>query len=81
MSITGALVIYTLVWWATFFVVLPWNIRSQWEDKANMPEGSDPGAPIEPQMKKKALRTSWIAAIISGVIIAIIISGVIDLRQ
>ncbi len=81
MNITGAMVIFTIIWWVTFFAVLPWGVRSQWEDEGEMPKGTDPGAPVEPQLKKKALRTTWITAILFVIVVAIIQSGIINLRQ
>lgn len=81
MSIAGAVVIFILCWWAVFFTVLPWNIRSQWEDGGGIAEGTEPGAPVDPQILKKALRTTWIAAIIAAVIIGVVASGIINLRQ
>lgn len=81
MNIAGGIVVFTIVWWTVFFAVLPWDIKSQWEEPENMPPGTDPGAPVNPQLKRKALRTTWITAIIWLVIELVMKSGLINLRQ
>lgn len=60
--ITG-LAIYFILWWLLLFTVLPWGIRGQHEDE-NVIEGSEPGAPVAARMKRKAIQTSILAAIV-----------------
>lgn len=81
MNWLGALIIYVLVWWCVFFAVLPTGVRGRWEDVSDGVEGAEPGAPSDPQMKKKLIRTSWIAAVIWAVLCALILSGVFDFRD
>ena len=52
--------IYFIVWWTTLFAVLPLGVQSQHEgpDRA---EGTDPGAPLNPHMRRKVLLTSVLA--------------------
>jgi predicted secreted protein len=54
MTITGALVVFTLGWWISFFVVLPIGVRGQFEDGEPVP-GTEEGAPSKPMLAKKAL--------------------------
>lgn len=81
MNPVGAIVIFVLVWWCVFFALLPMGVKGRWEDDADGVDGADPGAPADPDLKKKALRATMIAAPISGLIIAIILSGVINFRD
>lgn len=81
MNPAGAVVIYVLVWWCVFFALLPMDVKSRWEGDADGVDGADPGAPTDPDLKKKALRATLIAAPVAGVIIAIILSGVINFRD
>ena len=60
MSVTGAIVVFTLVWWMVFFAMLPIGVRGQHEANEIAP-GTEPGAPVEPNLKRKALWTSAIA--------------------
>lgn len=48
---------YIIIWWVVLFAVLPLGVRSQLEDDEVQP-GSEPGAPIAPNLLKKALITS-----------------------
>ena len=64
---TGILV-YVMIWWVSFFAVLPWGVRP--------PENPEPGhatsAPDKPMLWRKAAITSVIAAVIwAGVYYAI----------
>lgn len=81
MNIVGAIVIYIIVWWVVFFAVLPWGVRGRWESEDDGVKGAEPGAPVSPDLKRKALITSAIALGVSAVIIAIVMSGVINFRE
>jgi predicted secreted protein len=59
-----ALAIYVPIWWIVLVAVLPLGVRSADEAGEERPEGSDPGAPVAPQLAKKAAITTVIAAII-----------------
>ncbi len=81
MNPAGAVVIFVLVWWCVFFTLLPLGVTSRWEGAADGVDGADPGAPAHPDLKRKALRATLIAAPVAGIIIAIILSGVINFRD
>jgi predicted secreted protein len=59
-----ALAIYVTIWWIVLFAVLPLGVRSAEEAGEERPEGTDPGAPVAPQLLKKAAITTVVAAII-----------------
>jgi predicted secreted protein len=63
MPVTTAVAIYFLIWWITLFAVLPFGIRSQHED-GDMPEGTDPGAPVLPRVGRKLIWTTLVSAVI-----------------
>ena len=81
MSIAGAIIIYLLIWWCVFFTVLPQNVQSIWEDPGKDVPGVERGAPRDPQLKAKFLRTSWISALIWLPVALIVASGLINFRQ
>lgn len=81
MNPIGALIIFLLVWWCVFFTMLPTEVRGRWESADDGVRGADPGAPSDPQLKKKFIRTTIVAAIVSTVIILVVASGVIDFRD
>ena len=61
MSITGGIVIFVLAWWMSFYAFLPVGVRGQAEMKQITP-GTEPGAPINPDLKRKAIWSSLVAA-------------------
>jgi len=56
--------IYLTVWWTVLFAVLPIGVVSHAEAGIDKGDGGDPGAPVDPKLKRKFLTTTWIAAVI-----------------
>lgn len=81
MNIVGALIIFLLIWWCVLFAVLPTGVKGRWESNDDGVKGADPGAPSDPRLKEKFVRTTLIAAAVSAIVIAIVASGVIDFRE
>ena len=81
MNIASAIVVYVLWWWLVFFAMLPTGVQGRWEGQDDGVEGADPGAPTEPQLKKKAIRTSIIALVLWMLTVAIILSGIFNFRE
>lgn len=81
MNPAGAVVIFVMVWWCSFFAVLPIGVRSRWEADGDGVEGADPGAPSDPNLKKKALWATMIALPVTLVIVGIALSGLINFRD
>ena len=65
--------LYLTSWWIVLFTILPLGSSKQVE--APPTDGSQWGAPANPQLKKKFITTSWVSAIVWVVIVAIIWSG------
>lgn len=81
MNPVGAIVIFIMVWWCAFFAMLPIGVKSRWESDADHVEGADPGAPADPNLKKKAVWATLVAAPLTALIVAVILSGVINFRD
>lgn len=81
MNIGGAIVIYVLIWWLVFFMLLPSGVQSRWESDDDGVEGADPGAPRNPDLKRKAIKASVIAAVLSVFAMLVIMSGVINFKE
>ena len=64
MSWFSAVCIYLTIWWTVLFAVLPWGIQSHAEAGIDLGDGGDPGAPVNPNLKRKAFTTTWISAIV-----------------
>jgi predicted secreted protein len=69
MSFVGGILIYTNLWMVVLFTVLPLGVKNQ-VDSSKFQKGTDPGAPIESNMKKKVLITTIITTVIFSLIFA-----------
>jgi predicted secreted protein len=56
--------IYIILWWLSFFLMLPVGAQSFHEADEAPPTGSDRGAPKAPSLGKKALWAAGIAAVL-----------------
>lgn len=81
MSIVGTIVIFLITWWTVLFTVLPWGVKSRHEAPDDGVEGAEPGAPVDPQLKRKLLITTCIALVITAALSTLIASGLINFRQ
>jgi predicted secreted protein len=57
------LVVYLTVWWVVFLCILPLGTISHAEAGIDLGDGGDPGAPVDPKLKRKVITTTWVAAI------------------
>jgi predicted secreted protein len=80
MTITAALVLFAVTWFMTFFVVLPLRFISQGDDGKVVP-GTPSSAPAGFVVKRKAWITTIAATIIWLGLCAIILSGMISVRD
>ena len=66
MSIGTSLALWSLFWFATFFAVLPWGVRTAEETGAAHVPGSPESAPTRPMLWRKVLWTTVISAALFG---------------
>ncbi len=64
MSWFTAVCIYLTIWWTVLFAVLPLGVQSHAEAGIDKGDGGDPGAPVDPKLKRKFLTTTWVSAIV-----------------
>jgi len=64
MNLETSLATYLIVWWVVLFSVLPVGVISHAEAGIKTPGGGDPGSPVNPQLKRKFLTTTWVSALI-----------------
>ncbi|MFK7753425.1 MAG: DUF1467 family protein [Sedimentitalea sp.] len=74
MAITSAIVLYAVFWFMTFLVALPFRVKTQ-GDLGEIVPGTHAGAPQEHGLKKKALITTVIAAVLWAITVTVILSG------
>ncbi|MGB0661120.1 MAG: DUF1467 family protein [Mangrovicoccus sp.] len=80
MGITSAIVLFAVIWWMTFFVVLPLRLKTQGEAGDVVP-GTPQSAPENPQLKRKVRLTTIWAAILWAIIASIIVFEVITVQD
>ena len=72
MSWFTAVCIYLTIWWTVLFAVLPLGTQTYAEAGIEVTDGGDPGAPVDPKLKKKFLTTTWISAIVFAALWAVL---------
>jgi len=80
MTIFGAVITFTLIWMIVLFTILPIGIKNQVET-SNWVKGTDPGAPVESNIKKKLIVTTLISAILFLIVFIIDFYNLIILRD
>ena len=55
---------YIVVWWTVLFAVLPLGSRSHAQAGIEVPGGGDPASPVEPNLRRKFITTTWVSAIV-----------------
>jgi len=62
------------------FAILPLGVQSRAD--AGLPnDGSDPGAPVDPKLKRKFITTTWVSALVFAVLWLVVRFGHIDLTR
>ena len=80
MNVVTALVLYAVVWFMTFFVVIPFRLRTQ-GDTGEVVPGTHASAPEVHNLLKKAILTTLIALVLWAIIATVIIKGWISVRD
>ena len=56
--------VYLTIWWTALFAILPLGTVTHAEAGIDKKDGDDPGAPVDPKLKRKFFTTTWVSAII-----------------
>ena len=64
MSLFTGFAIYLTIWWTALFAILPLGTKSYAESGIEVKDGGDPGAPVNPNLKRKFITTTWVSAIL-----------------
>jgi predicted secreted protein len=65
--------IYLICWWTVLFAVLPIGMSQQAQEKPT--DGGQWGAPVKPDLKRKFITTTWVAAIVWLLIMVLVWIG------
>jgi len=80
MSIPSIILIYVVIWWLSFFPILSIGIKSHDEAGDEVVDGEMPGAPSNPNLGKKILITTLVAAVGTLIFYLVVTSGLISFR-
>jgi predicted secreted protein len=81
MSWPTIIALYLTIWWTVLFAILPIGVTTYAEAGIEVTDGGDPGAPIDPKLKRKCLTTTWVSALILALILAVIHFHLINLDK
>ncbi len=81
MTFTGAVVLYAVFWFLTFYIVLQVRTRTQAESEQEVVPGTPPGAPAVEDVGRSARIATLYATVIWAVVAGIIMSGWITLED
>jgi predicted secreted protein len=65
-----AIAIFLTIWFIVLFAVLPFGVHSQHET-GDVAPGTDPGAPVAPQLLAKSIWTTLISVVVFALVAAI----------
>ena len=64
MTLATGIAIYLTIWWTALFAILPLGTRTYAESGIEVKDGGDPGAPVNPNLKRKFITTTWITTLL-----------------
>jgi len=64
MTVFTGIAIYLTIWWTVLFSVLPIGVTSHAEAGIDKGDGGDPGAPVDPKLKKKFITTTIVTTVL-----------------
>ncbi len=67
---------YVVIWWTVIFAILPIGVKRS----DDVEKGNDVGAPANPQLGRKVVITSVVAALVWLLAYAVVNSGFFDFR-
>lgn len=81
MSLFTGVAIYLTLWWTALFAILPLGTKTYAESGIEVKDGGDPGAPVNPNLKRKFITTTWVAALAWGVLWLVLKFHLVSLPQ
>ena len=81
MTVFTGIAIYFTIWWTVLFSVLPLGVVSHAEAGIDKGDGGDPGAPVDPKLKKKFVTTTIITTVLWVILFLVLHFKLIQLPQ
>jgi len=80
MNFFTIVLVFVVAWWLVLFPMLSRGVTSQCDHSEERVPGTDPGAPVNANLKGKLIRTTIIATVITLVFYFIQDLGLVDFR-
>ena len=80
MGIVTTIAVYLTIWWTVLFAILPLGTKTFAEAGVD-PQGGDPGAPVNPNLKRKFFTTTWISALLLLALLGVVHFHLVDLAR
>jgi predicted secreted protein len=64
----SGIAIFLTIWWTVLFAVLPLGVVSHAEAGIDRGDGTDPGSPVDPKLKKKFFTTTWVSVLLFSIL-------------
>ncbi|MEM1313861.1 MAG: DUF1467 family protein [Pseudomonadota bacterium] len=80
MTITGAIVLFAVIWFLTLYIALPIGVKSQSEVDDVVP-GTPASAPSEPMLRKKLIWTTAITIVLWSGVVWFVMSGLVHIND
>ena len=81
MTLATGIAIFLTIWWTALFAILPLGTRTYAESGIEVKDGGDPGAPVNPNLKRKFITTTWVSALIWSVLWLVLKFHLVSLPQ
>ena len=81
MTVFTGIAIYFTIWWTVLFSVLPIGVTSHAEAGIDKGDGGDPGAPVDPKLKKKFMTTTIISTVLWVILFLVLHFKIIQLPE
>jgi len=76
-----SIAIFLTIWWTVLFCVLPLGVVSHAEAGIDKGDGGDPGAPVDPKLKRKFITTTIVSAVVFVILWLVVKLGVVTLPR
>lgn len=80
MTVTAAIVLFSVIWFMLLFIALPLRMQSQGEAGSVVP-GTPSSAPADPKLKKKVFWVTIVTIVLWVPLVWVITSGVISIED
>ena len=80
MTITAAIVLFSVIWFMVLFIALPLRMQSQ-EEAGDVVPGTPASAPADPKLRKKFFWVTVVAVVLWVPLVWVIMSGLITIED